>query len=100
MRCREELAAGQDFYDIYHAQIMDGDVPRHPRQHSVDRYFHTGGVPAYHDIDRDVRLIISSPQTSTGSTPVSYEHRRRQDTDPTATLAKAIEISADTQRVL
>ncbi len=39
-------------YDIYHAQIMEGDVIRTLRDH-IDRigHFHTGGVPGRADID-------------------------------------------------
>ena len=39
-------------YDVYHAQIMEGDVIRTIREH-IDRigHFHTGGVPGRHEID-------------------------------------------------
>jgi hydroxypyruvate isomerase len=39
-------------YDIYHAQIMEGDVIRTLRDHkdSIGHY-HTGGVPGRHEID-------------------------------------------------
>ncbi len=39
-------------YDIYHAQIMDGDVIRTIRDHKdVIGHYHTGGVPGRHEID-------------------------------------------------
>jgi hydroxypyruvate isomerase len=39
-------------YDIYHMQIMEGDVMRTIRDH-IGRigHFHTGGVPSRHEID-------------------------------------------------
>ena len=39
-------------YDIYHMQIMEGDVIRTIRQH-IDHigHFHTGGVPGRHELD-------------------------------------------------
>jgi hydroxypyruvate isomerase len=44
-------------YDIYHMQIMDGDVVRSIRdniQHLA--HFHTGGVPGRHEIDETQEL--------------------------------------------
>jgi len=39
-------------YDIYHMQIMEGDVIRTIRRHiSHIGHFHTGGVPGRHEID-------------------------------------------------
>lgn len=39
-------------YDIYHMQVMEGDVIRTIRQHIGDiGHFHTGGVPGRHEID-------------------------------------------------
>src|SRR5262245_29589238 len=39
-------------YDIYHAQIMDGDIVRNIREHfRWIGHFHTGGNPGRHDID-------------------------------------------------
>jgi len=44
-------------YDIYHMQIMEGDVIRTIREH-VDAiaHFHTAGVPGRHDIDASQEL--------------------------------------------
>jgi hydroxypyruvate isomerase len=44
-------------YDIYHAQIMEGDVIRTIRDH-IDAigHFHTGGVPGRHEIDAGQEL--------------------------------------------
>ena len=39
-------------YDIYHMQIMEGDVVRTVREHIAHiGHFHTGGVPGRHEID-------------------------------------------------
>jgi hydroxypyruvate isomerase len=39
-------------YDIYHMQIMEGDVIRTIRQnHQHIAHFHTGGVPGRHELD-------------------------------------------------
>ena len=39
-------------FDIYHAQIMDGDIVRNIRDHfQWIGHFHTGGNPGRHEID-------------------------------------------------
>ena len=39
-------------YDIYHMQIMEGDVIRTIRQHGAHiAHYHTGGVPGRNEID-------------------------------------------------
>jgi hydroxypyruvate isomerase len=39
-------------YDIYHMQIMEGDLMRTIRdQHQYLGHFHTGGVPGRHELD-------------------------------------------------
>ncbi|HXQ82168.1 MAG TPA: TIM barrel protein [Opitutaceae bacterium] len=39
-------------YDIYHMQIMEGDVVRTIREnHTYIAHYHTGGVPGRHEID-------------------------------------------------
>jgi len=44
-------------YDIYHMQIMEGDVIRTIREHSAHiGHFHTGGVPGRHEIDDSQEL--------------------------------------------
>ena len=44
-------------YDIYHAQIMDGDIVRNIRDHfQWIGHFHTGGNPGRHDIDETQEL--------------------------------------------
>ena len=44
-------------FDIYHAQIMDGDVVRTIRDHiGLISHFHTGGNPGRNDIDETQEL--------------------------------------------
>jgi hydroxypyruvate isomerase len=44
-------------YDIYHMQIMEGDVIRTIRQyHEVIAHYHTAGVPGRHEIDEGQEL--------------------------------------------
>jgi hydroxypyruvate isomerase len=39
-------------YDIYHMQIMEGDLIRTIREnHEYFAHFHTGGVPGRHELD-------------------------------------------------
>jgi hydroxypyruvate isomerase len=39
-------------YDIYHMQIMEGDLISHIREfHPYIAHYHTGGVPGRHEID-------------------------------------------------
>ena len=44
-------------YDIYHMQIMEGDVVRTIRDnHAYIAHYHTGGVPGRHEIDQTQEL--------------------------------------------
>jgi hydroxypyruvate isomerase len=44
-------------YDIYHMQIMEGDVVRTIREnHQYIAHYHTGGVPGRHEIDEGQEL--------------------------------------------
>jgi hydroxypyruvate isomerase len=44
-------------YDIYHMQIMEGDVIRTIREnHTYIAHYHTGGVPGRHEIDDSQEL--------------------------------------------
>ncbi len=44
-------------YDIYHMQIMEGDVIRTIRQNKdYIAHYHTGGVPGRHEIDETQEL--------------------------------------------
>jgi hydroxypyruvate isomerase len=44
-------------YDIYHMQIMEGDVVRTiTDNHAYIAHYHTGGVPGRHEIDETQEL--------------------------------------------
>jgi hydroxypyruvate isomerase len=44
-------------YDIYHMQIMEGDIIRTIRQNiQYIGHFHTGGVPGRHELDETQEL--------------------------------------------
>jgi hydroxypyruvate isomerase len=44
-------------YDIYHMQIMEGDVIRTIKQnHQFIAHYHTGGVPGRNEIDESQEL--------------------------------------------
>ena len=57
-------------YDIYHMQIMEGDIVRTIRDHRQwIGHFHTGGVPGRHEIDNSQELnyhAVASAIADTG----------------------------------
>ncbi len=84
-------------YDIYHAQIMDGDIVRNIRDHyKWIGHFHTGGNPGRHDIDETQELnyrFIMQAIADLGYTGfVSHEYSPAPGHDPIPTLEKAIKI--------
>jgi hydroxypyruvate isomerase len=86
-------------YDIYHAQIMDGDIVRNIRDHfQWIGHFHTGGNPGRHEIDDTQELnyrFVMQAIADLGHTGfVSHEYSPTQGNDPIKELAKAMEICA------
>jgi hydroxypyruvate isomerase len=84
-------------YDIYHAQIMDGDVVTWIKQNIAHiAHFHTGGNPGRNDIDETQELnygFIMREIAALGfSGYVTHEYSPAQGHEPLATLAKAIRI--------
>ena len=84
-------------FDIYHAQIMDGDIVRNIRDHfQWIGHFHTGGNPGRHDIDESQELnyhFIAQAIADLGFTGfISHEYSPAEGHDPIATLQKAISI--------
>jgi len=82
-------------YDIYHMQIMEGDVIRTVRdQHQRIGHFHTGGVPGRHEIDDSQELnyhAIAGAIADTGfGGYVAHEFKAKGE--PYAALAAAREI--------
>ena len=84
-------------YDIYHAQIMDGDIVRNIRDHiQWIGHFHTGGNPGRHDIDDSQELnyrFIAKAIGDVGYTGyLAHEYSPDQGHEPLATLDKAMAI--------
>jgi hydroxypyruvate isomerase len=84
-------------FDIYHAQIMDGDIVRNIRDNfQWIGHFHTGGNPGRHDIDEtqelNYRFIAQAIADLNYTGFISHEYSPAQGHDPIATLNKAIEI--------
>ena len=84
-------------FDIYHVQIMDGDVVHNIRENiQYISHFHTGGVPDRHEIDETQELnyrFIAQAIVDAGFTGyVSHEYRPAAGHDPVQSLKRAIEI--------
>ncbi len=84
-------------FDIYHAQIMDGDIVRNIREfYPWIGHFHTGGNPGRHDIDETQELnyrFVAQAIADLGYQGfISHEYSPAPGHDPVATLEKAIEI--------
>jgi hydroxypyruvate isomerase len=82
-------------FDIYHAQIMDGDIVRNIQTYfPYIGHFHTGGNPGRHDIDEtqelNYRFIMQAIAELNFTGFVSHEYSPAMGHDPIATLDKAI----------
>ena len=84
-------------YDIYHAQIMDGDIVRNIRDHfQWIGHFHTGGNPGRHELDDTQELnyhfIAKAIADLNYTGHVAHEYTPAPGHDPIASLAQAVEI--------
>jgi hydroxypyruvate isomerase len=84
-------------FDIYHVQIMDGDVCRNIQQNLPwIGHFHTGGVPGRNEIDETQELnyrFIAKTIADLGYTGyVAHEYRPGPGRDPVQSLIRAVEI--------
>lgn len=84
-------------YDIYHAQIQDGDLVRNIRDNfQWIGHFHTGGNPGRHDIDEtqeiNYRFVAQAIADLNYTGYISHEYSPAPGHEPIATLEKAIEI--------
>jgi hydroxypyruvate isomerase len=84
-------------FDIYHAQITDGDVTRHIRDNiAFINHFHTAGVPGRNEIDDTQELnyhFIAKAIADTGYTGfIAHEYRPSMGRDPLQSLAQARDI--------
>jgi len=82
-------------YDIYHMQIMEGDVIRTIRDHREwIGHFHTGGVPGRHEIDDTQELNYHAVATAIAATKVKgyIAHEFKALGEPYAALTEACRI--------
>jgi len=84
-------------YDIYHVQIMDGDICRHIQTNfQWIAHFHTGGVPDRHELDDTQELnyrFIAKTIADLGYTGyIAHEFRPAPGRDPLQSLKQAIDI--------
>jgi hydroxypyruvate isomerase len=82
-------------YDIYHMQIMEGDVIRTIRDNiQYIGHFHTGGNPGRHEIDESQELnyhAVAQAIADTGFSGV-ISHEYTPAGVPLVSLKRAIEI--------
>ncbi len=83
-------------YDIYHMQIMEGNViATIKKRHSYFSHYHTGGVPGRNEIDERQELnypAIMSAIAETGYTGFVAQEFIPIDSNPIASLRRAIKI--------
>lgn len=84
-------------YDIYHLQIMEGDIVRTIRENiQWLGHFHTGGNPGRHEIDDTQELnyrFVAQAILETGYTGyVAHEYSPAQGHDPVKSLEEAMQI--------
>ena len=83
-------------YDIYHMQIMEGDVMRYIQQHHADfAHYHTAGNPGRNDLDNEQE--INYPPIFRAIAATGYQgyvgHEFIPKADPTAALRAAYELT-------
>lgn len=82
-------------YDIYHMQIMEGDVIRTVRDNIAHiGHFHTGGVPGRHELDDTQELnwrSVCQAIVATGFTGF-LAHEFVPSRDPLTSLAEAVKL--------
>jgi hydroxypyruvate isomerase len=80
-------------YDIYHMQIMEGDIIRTIREnHQWIAHYHTGGVPGRHELDDTQELqwrSVARAIVDTGYTGY-VAHEFVPTRDPLTSLREAV----------
>ncbi len=83
-------------YDIYHMQIMEGDVIRTIRKyHPYFSHYHTGGVPGRNEIDESQELFYPAVMRAiieTGYTGFVGQEFMPKRLEPLASLRQGVEI--------
>jgi len=81
-------------YDIYHMQIMEGDIIRTIRDNAAFiGHFHTGGVPGRHELDGTQELNWHAVATAIADTGFTgfMAHEFVPTRDPLTSLRQAVE---------
>ena len=84
-------------YDIYHMQIMEGDLVR-TIQKNIDwiGHFHTGGVPGRHELDNTQEVQWDGVMRGIAATNfrgfVAHEFVPAKDHDPLTSLRQAVDL--------
>jgi hydroxypyruvate isomerase len=84
-------------YDIYHMQIMEGDVIRTIRDgRDYFAHFHTGGVPGRHELDQTQEIQWRSVATAIADMGFSgyFAHEFIPTRDPLTSLREAVTLCA------
>jgi hydroxypyruvate isomerase len=83
-------------YDIYHMQIMEGDMISHIKQHiQYIAHFHTGGVPGRNEIDDTQEInypAVMRAIVATGYKGFVAQEFIPKGKDPLKSLGQAVEI--------
>ncbi len=82
-------------YDIYHMQIMEGDVIRTVRDYIGEiGHFHTGGVPGRHELDATQELNWRAVATAIADAGFTgfFAHEFVPTRDPLTSLREAFEL--------
>jgi hydroxypyruvate isomerase len=84
-------------FDIYHAQIMDGDIVRNIRDnYKYIAHFHTGGNPGRHELDDtqelNYRFVAQGIADLDYAGYVAHEYSPSMGRDPIESLKQAIGI--------
>jgi len=82
-------------YDIYHMQIMEGDVIRTVRDYAAEiGHFHTGGVPGRHELDATQELNYHAVAAAIADSHFTgfIAHEFVPTRDPLASLRAAVDV--------
>ena len=82
-------------YDIYHAQIMEGDIIRTIKNNKqYIGHYHTGGNPGRHEIDETQELYYPAIMKAIVETGFKgyVAHEFTPTRDPLTSLAQAVQI--------
>lgn len=82
-------------YDIYHMQIMEGDIIRTIQQnHRYFGHYHTAGNPGRHELDQDQELYYPAIARAVADTGYDgfFVHEFLAKGDPLTSLADAIKL--------